>query len=240
MAARVDNTCLVAFRGTARDYLAPTWLDDIETNFAQDQVELLDTCTVTQGIYDAYFTDYWSDLEDDLKNCLNGCPECALLITGHSQGGAIANAAGVLFESYGYSPYVMTFGQPNVLGGACRVNGWKWFRFIHAIPGIFRLTYDIVPMLRGSGFYYGHEIVVSSDDDSGVDYVGINQHVNKSPWNVPAHFSDGYLATLTALRDSGSSIRTSGFRSGAKCSVDAECSSGTCAWRWWTTAYECS
>lgn len=240
LAARVDHTCLMAFRGTSRDIWQATWLDDVDTNFQQDQEKLLDSCTVTQGILDAYNDVFRSDLEKDVRSCMASCPKCRLLITGHSQGGAIANAAGVIFESYGYSPYVITFGQPPVLGSDCMVNAWKWFHFIHAIPGTFRLQYDIVPMSPSTGQFYGHEIVVSSDDATGVDYVGINQHENKTPWNVVAHFSDGYVAAITAVRDHGYPIQTDGFRTDALCSMDTECRSESCEWRWWDTAYECS
>ena len=240
LAARVDNTCVLAFRGTSRDVFQATWLDDVDTNLQQDQVALLDSCSVTQGILEAYNDIFRSDLEDDVRNCMASCPDCQLLITGHSQGGSIANAAGVLFESYGYSPYVITFGQPPVLGSECRVDSWKWVRFIHAMAGAVRLQYDLVPMIRSTGTFYGHEIVVSSDDPTSVDYVGINQHIEKAPWNVVAHFSNRYVDALTAVRDNGYPIPTYGFRTGAQCTMDAECRSGNCAWKWWDTAYECS
>ena len=240
LAARVDSTCIMAFRGTSTDVYQATWLDDVDTNLQQDQVTLLESCSVTQGILNAYNDVFRSDLEEDVRSCMTSCPDCNLLITGHSQGGAIANAAGVLFESYGYSPYVITYGQPPVLGSECRVDHWKWFRFIHAIPGTFRLQYDLVPMIRSTGTFYGHEIVVSSDDPTSVDYVGIDEHVDKTPWNVVAHFSNGYVAALTAVRDNGFPMHTNGFRSGAQCTMDAECASGSCAWRWFDVVSECS
>ncbi|GKY96582.1 hypothetical protein MPSEU_000617800 [Mayamaea pseudoterrestris] len=240
VAARVGDTCIMAFRGTSTDVSLPTWQQDYDTNLQQDQVSLLGKCTVTEGIYNAYNAMFRTDLENDVKRCMSSCPNCKLLITGHSQGGAIANAAGVMFESQGYSPYVITFGQPSVLGSNCRVRARKWFRFILAMPGPFRLQYDPVPMIGGSGTFYGHEIVVSSGDMTGVDYVGLNTHVNKYPWNIAAHFSDLYVAVLKALGANGSSVPTKGFAKNAQCSVGTECRSGSCAWNWSRAAYECA
>lgn len=231
LTARVGNTCLLAFRGTSMDQ--KDWMADWKANFVLSQVTLVGQCTVTEGMRDAYFVDYVGHMEEDIRVCMEGCPECTLVITGHSQGGSIANVAGVLFESYGFSPYVLTFGQPKVLGGRCKmIHASKWFRFILAEPGLFRLRYDIVPLLPGTGTFYGHEILVSRDDLTGVEYIGLNTHAIKGVVSSVAHRQKSYMLSMLALRDNGFPIRTTGFRKDAKCSKDHECASGTCAWRW--------
>jgi hypothetical protein len=239
LSARVGNTCLMAFRGTTTDIRSPTFFKDWEEDLQQKQVPFLGNCTITKGIYGAYYASFSGELEDSVRLCMSSCPHCNLLITGISQGGSIANMAGVLFESYGFSPYVVTFAQPKVLGFDCLLNPWRWYRFIHAVPGLLRLQYDIVPMVAATGTFYGHEIVVSSDDSSGVDYVGL-KHVEKYPWNIGAHYHEGYIAAVNAVRNNGYPIRINGFRSGSKCSVDEECESGKCGWRWLMPSYKCT
>jgi hypothetical protein len=228
--ARIGNACVLAFRGSSLRHLE--WWNEWKTNFDLGQVTVERHCTVTRGIRDAYLTDNVGYVEDDMHMCLSSCPECSLVITGHGQGGAIANVAGVLFESYGYSPYVITFGQPKVLGGRCQVNSAKWFRFILAEPGLLRLRYDVVPMLPGTGTFYGHEILVSRDDLTGVEYYGLDKHEIKGAVSTAAHRRSNYLYSLYKIRENGFPIRTTGFRNGSRCSKDHECSSGKCAWRW--------
>jgi hypothetical protein len=242
--ARIDTTCVLVFRGTSNTPASTkTWMEDWQSNVVQQQVTLSDQCSVTRGIYQAYFVDFVNNLEDDVQECKRNCPNCDLLITGHSQGGALANVAGVLFQQY--TPFVMTFGQPKVLGSRCRImNESKWFRFILATPSLLRrLQYDVVPMLPGTGSFYGHEIVLSSEDASGVDYVGFHQHENKVPWSVAAHDYEQYARALYRMRAYSNggkqSIRTNGYRVGTRCTDGSECVTGTCEWAWWSAAYEC-
>ena len=59
----------------------------------------------------AYDTPYRSDMEKSLRDCAKDCvnkDECVVL-TGHSQGGAIAAVAAVHLADL--NPYVITFGH---------------------------------------------------------------------------------------------------------------------------------
>ena len=52
-------------------------------------------------------------MEDFLQNCIEECPECDVVLTGHSQGGGIAEVAALYYKKARASPpdnlYVITF-----------------------------------------------------------------------------------------------------------------------------------
>jgi len=54
-----------------------------------------DCCSVRQGYHDAYLQpNYREEMEEAIHNC--ACPTCDVVLTGHSQGGAIAAVAAVV------------------------------------------------------------------------------------------------------------------------------------------------
>ena len=54
-------------------------------------------CTTRQGFYDAYITSYHQKMENEVRKCASKCdrPNECVVLTGHSQGGAVASIAAV-------------------------------------------------------------------------------------------------------------------------------------------------
>lgn len=250
--------CIAAFRGTDNELWKSNTvaaIQDWSQNLAGQEVTLTGTCTASQGIYSAYNHQYQLSIDQDLTNCMQECEasgstECNVVLTGHSQGGAVANVAGVLLSNL--NPYVITFGQPPTLGEGClqMINTARWYRFIQAIPDGTGLKYDGVPSLLqwlqvltpGMNIYgtlLGNELVISSDDAASVRYVGDNVHDDQLPYSIDAHHISMYLDTLKALVATvpGPYVPTSGFSSGSACTINVECASGDCVRANWFSLF---
>jgi len=236
-----NDYCFGVFRGTTM-----TWVD-WQQNFDPKSQEVCvavgghEQCCVTRnGFFDAYSTSYASKLEERLRECAKTCTnkdECVVL-TGHSQGGAVAAVAGLLFADL--NPYVVTFGQPTTIDKPCPlVTSQRWFRFVNTKSSEkVGITYDPVPFSPGLGAdSFGHMIILG-DDTSGVAYIGLDAQDFFSPLNVlgfEAHSMisttayPGYLDRLEALMANGTyPIRNNGYVAGSLCSEDKECESTHC------------
>mmetsp|Transcript_16647 Transcript_16647/g.45778 ORF Transcript_16647/g.45778 Transcript_16647/m.45778 type:complete len:490 (-) Transcript_16647:212-1681(-) len=176
--ARVgDYYCAAAFRGTARFQPTDWW-----TNLKVEAVPLFpweDNCNVHQGYYEAYTEfKYRQPVEDFLRTCRIDCPTCEVLLTGHSQGGGIAEIAAMhyLYDTVEYNPpppYVITVGGMQSLGAGCssllsREQRCRWYHYIMAKEGFMGrdLFYDAVP------FLVAEFLSPSNDDDNEEDSSG--------------------------------------------------------------------
>jgi hypothetical protein len=112
--------CFAAFRGTTLR------LDDWRQNFMLGTEEVCkgptadeDCCFTRKGFYQAYNTAYKAGMEAALRECASDCsdPDECVVLTGHSQGAAIAAVAALYLSDL--NPYVITFGQPLTVDQPC-------------------------------------------------------------------------------------------------------------------------
>jgi pimeloyl-ACP methyl ester carboxylesterase len=254
--------------------LSPDWLSNIDlaainvddNNAAEDeQGESFDQsnatqtaapCLVHRGYYNAYHNfEFKKQVETLLRQCQTDCPQCETVLTGHSQGGALATimALDLLMESSNDDDasrplHVVTFGATQALGSGCvdriiqhrRYIPWK--HFIMAVDGAFGLTYDAVPMLfpqflgavaeyaQPDFGYIGHELLLSMDDRTAMVDRGANVHQLSMPYNAAAHSEDLYAQWLWERMESSknATVSTSGFQDGSLCNKNDECASNKC------------
>lgn len=175
-------------------------------------------------------------MEKALRECAKDCvnkDECVVL-TGHSQGGAIAAVAGVYLADL--NPYVITFGQPPTINAPCPlITSDRWYRYVNTKKvesGLVGIAYDPVPFSPGIGAdSWGHMILLS-DDTSGVAYIGLDIQDHFGPLNVKgfeAHFMvhhngssyPGYLdrieAIMSAYANGTYPVVTTGYIAGSLC-----------------------
>jgi len=104
-----DDYCAAAFRGTMNDqpgdwitnlYLGAVEFEAIAVSIPadddndEDVVDAFAGCDVHRGYHEAYADfEHRERVEDFLRTCRWVCPECETVLTGHSQGGAIAQIA---------------------------------------------------------------------------------------------------------------------------------------------------
>lgn len=256
MVAKKEGYCYGVFRGTTL-----TW-DDWKQNLIPGRKDvctnILDgsrdketvCCTTRRGFFEAYNTDYRAKLEESLRKCAATCEdkdEC-IILTGHSQGGAIAAVAALYMPEM--NPYVITFGQPPTLDAPCAlVTSSRWYRYVNTKSAkVFTvgIVYDPVPFAPDLGTDdYGHMIMLS-DDYTGVAYIGLDAQDQFGPLNIngfEAHSMvskngtyPGYLDRLKAVstaeitdRKSVFPVRTTGYIPGSLCSKNKECQTNVCA-----------
>ena len=154
---------------------------------AMHELSLIIICMLA-GLFAAYNTDYRDKMEQSLRECAKDCinkDECVVL-TGHSQGGAIAAVAAVYLADL--NPLVFTFGQPPTIDLPCPViTSERWYRFINTKSveqGVIGITYDPIPFAPSMGIdSWGHMIILS-DDKSHVAYIGLDAQDTFGPLNV--------------------------------------------------------
>ena len=168
-----DEYCFVIFRGTTR-----TSMKDWFSNADTDPVEYLDQCDIHQGYYDAYNFEYRSLIESFVTTCSHECSGCDIVLSGHSQGGSIAEIAGLYLQDQlqpqnhtdhtnddndnesSSSLYVITFGSPQALGKGCMqllssvTTHCNWYHYIMTTTGVLgrEIVYDPVPMMYSHYF----------------------------------------------------------------------------------------
>lgn len=109
LVTKIEGYCFGAFRGTTL-----TWIDWQE-NFNPEKMEVClttsgeeDCCMSRSGFYEGYWTNYKDEFEASIRECASTCasPDECVVLTGHSQGGAIAAVAALLLADL--NPYVIT------------------------------------------------------------------------------------------------------------------------------------
>mmetsp|Transcript_17511 Transcript_17511/g.23376 ORF Transcript_17511/g.23376 Transcript_17511/m.23376 type:complete len:251 (-) Transcript_17511:46-798(-) len=228
------------------DFLSNQYIPLLEQNFEVSKENFCATrstcCTARKGFLDAFFS--FPDIEDSLDECISStCPEhdCVVL-TGHSQGGALA-----LIAAYKYArtnPIVITFGQPPAMKSCAFINSKKVFRYINtstenfmgvAVFGL-ELEYDIV---SGTPLLYddmiGHGLVLA-DDKYGytqIAYQGLNTARSMKNVDFAAHGMEQYVARIEDLVSQtkylNRHLQANGFHIGSPCNEDYECASEYCS-----------
>lgn len=193
-ARTVDGYCFAAFRGTSLN------VDDWSQNLQIGESEVCADggggrgracCSSRVGFYDAYDTTYRAAVEGSIRDCARSCPnrdECVVL-TGHSQGGAVAAVAAVVLADL--NPTVITFGQPPTVDAPCPLlNGERIYRFVNTKATAVGIAYDPVPMAPGLGADHFGNMIILSDDPTGVAFIGLDANEYFHPFlnGVEAHY----------------------------------------------------
>eukprot|EP00957_Ditylum_brightwellii_P150927 11492226-Ditylum_brightwellii.AAC.1 len=241
--SKIDGYCYAAYRGLEIANLAD-WAQQLDPHIDKVCNDNEDCCDARRGIVRAYEASFKDQLEADLRDCVVSCEDnCTTVLTGHSQGGAIANIAA--FTNAELNPYVITFGQPAAVYKSCPdIISERHYRYINSVLDGNELEHDIVPFSpNGGSSFFGYMIIISPQTDAVASY-GLDAHpniydfhLNIEPWQ--AHIMDsgdegyGYIQRIEALishatSHNGYPINADGWKVGAACSDDGECISGFC------------
>jgi hypothetical protein len=192
-AKTVDGYCFVAFRGTSLTF--EDWSQNLEIGnidvCATKSAGVQTCCTSRVGFYGAYDTQYRLDVEKSVRACAKSCPnrdECVVL-TGHSQGGAVAAVAALILADL--NPTLITFGQPPTVNAPCGLlTSDRIYRFVNTKRTDVGIAYDPVPMAPGLGADHFGNMVILSDDPTGVAFIGLDANEYFHPFlnGVEAHF----------------------------------------------------
>jgi len=122
-----DHYCFGIFRGTTPDIA--DWMQSLDPFFGEVCSTKGECCKTRRGFQQAYdLPDFKYDLEDNLRSCKSNCPDCEVVLSGHSQGAAIASIAAVAMNDL--DPTIIAFGQPGTIVGDCPpLNVDKYFRY---------------------------------------------------------------------------------------------------------------
>jgi hypothetical protein len=172
---KFGDICYGTFRGTMVSFV--DWKTNV--NLLEEDIETdMGKCTVRKGFNRAFWAeselwgehpeeDYPDGMENAIRNCANTCgPDndrpCTVVLSGHSQGGALATIAAILLHDL--NPVVISFAAaqaivPNTDGICPVLDKDRNFRIVstrRSESG--RLLYDPVPFARLGFIHVGHEI----------------------------------------------------------------------------------
>lgn len=247
--AESGSYCFVAFRGTSLTF--DDWAQNIRIGNFEVCVDIegdgVDTCCTSRiGFYDAYDTTYRAEVEESVRECAKSCtdPDECVVITGHSQGGAVAAVAALILADL--NPYVVTFGQPPTINAPCDLlTTDRIYRYVNTKTetGTKGIAYDPIPMAPGLGADHFGNMIVLSDDTTGVAFIGLDTedytlhpfingveaHFMRGSDDVNGTYTPGYADRIDALMANATyPIRNNGYVAGSLCSQDIECESKEC------------
>jgi Lipase (class 3) len=240
--AKTNDVCYGVFRGTVEYNV----FDEMQ-NLMPGYKKVDDTdCYVRSGFYDAYFTNYVSEFEESIRNCVNSCADgipCELVLSGGSQGAAAAVVASIrLFQEI--DPIVMSLGVMRTFlptspfddhAPCTHINKERHYHFV--LTDSFLKAYDPIPYFFG--FWtktVGHEILY--DGEGNFNYQGLAPTYNqwRGPGNFAIHTRWNYVVkSQKAYENACFPYPATGWFDGHWCSEDATCMttsycdrSGTC------------
>lgn len=222
-----DGACYVAFKGNEFGDLDDTFQS--WTSFPRRLCGEAGCCFVNHGVYDAYFSDYVEEFEAAVDRCRAKCVDtgdggCPLIITGHSQGAAIAPVAAIALSKH--NPILLTYGQHPAIWFRCGVldDMETYLRFRSQCeqrgePFYDAISYQGIPFL---GRQTGTLILISPGGASTVAY---NDEVTFFPIAEPCHqVHQWYIDPLAQLQPGP----LDGFDDGSLCTRHIECRSRSC------------
>lgn len=219
MFARYENICWGAFRSTTNS--EEDWAQNLDTGIADDVCFEGQCCQTRQGFRDAYLEfEFLEEFEEAIRGCKteccpnpNNCTDvdemCDVVLTGTSQGGAIAQVAAVLLRDL--NPSTITFGQPYTMVDPClALDADKLYRFANTISKSGTLMYDPVAFLDyGGADQLGH-LFVLVEDSIPVSYYEEGNYPHVSLWDLLAtsdiakvHSLASYINRLEAILKDG-------------------------------------
>jgi hypothetical protein len=233
--AKKEGRCYLAFRGTNAnidDWLqnaglgdADIYKDNIDTGNAAD------SCEARGGFADFLSSGPVARGRADLQDCYDTCadPDDCLVITGHSQGGAISALAAI--TTFSLNPIVVTFGQPPSVDPDCPfIDNTRFYRYVNWLqdPGQDDdIGFDLVvyaPNWISGSVHYGFNVLVG-EDPTNVYYGGFGDDVefnpsrfdNKAAAHTMSEADYSYQSRIKALLDNLPDIGTDGSIEGTIC-----------------------
>jgi hypothetical protein len=249
--AKKDGRCYLAFRGTTQsidDWLQNTGLGSIDI-YKNNNNATGESCNARAGFADFLLSPLVQQGAVDLQACASTCPDpndCVIL-TGHSQGGAISTLAAILL--YNYNPILITYGQPLAVKRDCDLlRPERIYRYVNSLlleeegkePYI---AYDPVPLIPAFGQGRGHYgyYLLMGDDTTALKFLGVDDEdsgfapgpqesaVPHTMGGLDPPFS--YEARVTSLYNNGQfPVNINGFSGDTPCDTENSllCNSNDC------------
>mmetsp|Transcript_22878 Transcript_22878/g.49498 ORF Transcript_22878/g.49498 Transcript_22878/m.49498 type:complete len:380 (+) Transcript_22878:401-1540(+) len=235
--AKKEGRCYLAFRGTTGN--AADWLQNFRlgsSNVCKDNGPETDSeCCETRSGYTEFLVRAPAvQASADLVTCLDSVctdenKDDCLVITGHSQGGALATVASVAL--YSRLPTVITFGQPPAMDKDCDfIPSERFYRYVNSMKEIGEnddIGFDLIsfsPSTWSNSVHYGYYILVG-EDPTAVKYLGFDEAYEFTPaqadWQKDAHSMNGkpysYQTRMSNLVSNIPNVTTNGFSEGSSC-----------------------
>ena len=177
----------------------------------------------------SFKTQYQAELIEKVKDCITRCDEddVCLVISGHSQGGAIATVASLELSGLNTNYEVIIFAappsvtkdpehfSPHMDFGRQYNFGKGLYTELGSGGGVAGLVFDKVPFLGPDlipgfhSFSVGEFIILSSEDSKRVAFAGSNTEKVFNPWDngLPLPFGDAHFI----YKDPGSKFFNTGY-----------------------------
>lgn len=221
----IDNTCYVSFRGTTGSIFDN--LQSVPRLIPRRACGAAGCCFVERGVHEAYYSGFVNDLEAEVEECTQRCEGdhgCPVVLTGYSQGGAIATVAAIALSKY--NPTLITYGQQPAAWFGCSVldNMETYLRFTSMCPEDGEPHYDAVT-------YFGNPLVSRQSGtmvmlgNGAAATIGKNSRQTFLPMSGSCHDLEGEYQRSIDNLDVGP---IEGYPLGSMCTSSLECASGRC------------